>query len=332
MSALTLSSLPPELWLNILFRACVADGGRTGCALSAASTTFRMLVAPFRYDTLALDGLPAIRAFAALLSARAGAPAPVVTRLYIAERAPPAARVEDPFEQSFRAATMSAPDFTSKSPSAAAVPTWDALECMDTDIGLILSTLAPTLAQLAVVALTCPSIDAFVPGDAPLPRLAELTLVGVPLYAAGLQAPSSRLPALRRLHVLADEAGWRSLRVPVGVTHARMSNSSRADTDALVPHPYEDVAATGQDQDASAPAPAQLVLHPRPTPADAAEPALRAAWETRLASGARAAVKLNGNATYTLYQARADWLSRAQGGDGCWALSGAVVHTAIIEA
>jgi hypothetical protein len=340
MSSLTLSSLPAELWLDIFLRACVADGGRTGCALSASSTTLRTLVAPFRYDTVALEGLPAINAFAELMAdnTRAGVPPPAVTRLYISERAPPAALADDPFEQSYRAATLSAPADSAKSSAAAAAasatiaPSWDALEAMDADIGTILSTLAPTLAQLAVIGLTFPSIDAFVPGEVALPRLEEFTLVGAPLCATGPQAPSARLPALRRLHVLADEAGWRSLRVPAGITHARMSNSSRADADALAPHPYEDAAAADQDADASAPAPTQVVLHPRPTPAVDSEPALRAVWKARLAAGARAAVVLNGNATYTLRQARADWFARAQGGDGCWALAGAVVRAAVVDA
>jgi hypothetical protein len=342
MSSLTLSSLPAELWLDILLRACVADGGRTGCALSASSTTLRTLVAPFRYDTVALEGLPAINAFAELMAdnTRAGVPPPAVTRLYISERAPPAALADDPFEQSYRAATLSAPAESAKSSAAASAaaasatiaPSWDALEAMDADIGTILSALAPTLTQLGVLGLTFPSIDAFVPGEATLPCLEELTIVGVPMCAAGQQAPSARLPALRRLHVLADEAGWRALRVPAGVTHARMSNSSRADADALAPHPYEDAAAADQDADASAPAPTQVVLHPRPTPAVDSELALRAGWEARLAVGARAAVVLNGNATYTLRQARADWFARAQGGDGCWALAGAVVRAAVVDA
>ena len=60
-----MDSLPAELWLDILARACT-DGGYTGCSLSLVSHSMRAMARPFRHQSISLVGPRQVQAFVEL--------------------------------------------------------------------------------------------------------------------------------------------------------------------------------------------------------------------------------------------------------------------------
>jgi hypothetical protein len=293
--------LPTELWTDILFRSCVADGGRTtASALSATCAHIRALIAPCRYDTVVLPSLRAVHAFAHGVVARAER-APAVTRLFVLGTKPTCGAVADAHVRSV------ARGAGSRAQLAAA------------GLGELLERLSRTLQHLAILPSLHDAVE-FLLVPTALPFLTELTIGTswvASRYRDGLDGSAvlraelvGRLPALRRLHFTQPTSGVFAVAVPAHVTHLRFSNvSAPRDTLELVRLLWSRGVLRRETLESVVLQPLRLrELYPNP-----------AALLPNDVSYTECAVLVsNGDRHYDTRQVLADWLERTRGGFGCW--------------
>jgi hypothetical protein len=296
---------PTEILMDILFRSCVSDGGRTAASLSATCQHIRELIAPFRYDTVVLAGFRAVRAFTYNVDARGGESLPV-TRLFVSGMRPTSSAVA--------AAQIgsAAHDVESRAQLSAS------------GLDTLLGKLSPTLRHLASLPSLHDPVE-FLLVPTIFPFLSELTIGTsclsfeyteriVRSIAFRGTAPVRnelvfRLPSLRRLHFTQPVSDIFALAIPSHVTHLRFSNA-RPNLDAL------ELVRLLWSRGVLRETLESVVLQPVRLPEVGVSTAELLSDDVGYAECV--AIVRNGDHFYERQQALMDWLDRTRGGLGCW--------------
>jgi hypothetical protein len=296
---------PTEILMDILFRSCVSDGGRTAASLSATCQHIRELISPFRYDTVVLAGVRAVRAFTNNVDAQGGKSLPV-TRLFVSGMRPTSSAVAAAHIGS------AAHDDESRAQLSAA------------GLDKLLGNLSLTLRHLAILPSLHDPVE-FLLVPTILPFLSELTIATSCLsfeYTERIVRSMafrgtmpvrnelvSRLPSLRRLHFTQPASDIFALAIPSHVTHLRFSNALPT-LDAL------EIVRLLWSRGVLRETLESVVLQPVRLREVGVSPAELLPGNVGYAECA--AIVRNGDRFYDSQQALMDWLDRTRGGLGCW--------------
>ncbi|EIW61549.1 uncharacterized protein TRAVEDRAFT_69879 [Trametes versicolor FP-101664 SS1] len=342
------TSIPTELWRNIITIACT-DGGFTGTSLAFTSKFFHAQSHDLRFHSLALNSLRQLEGFCAFVQLQAQHGKPRIEHLYLSFFNIPQMLRSDPRHAALgHSRPMEFDNWTTEVQAR-----WN--ERLAAAWTTLITHAAPTLRTLCIVEEDVPLALGF---SCDLPRLEELSWRGYirAFRAPGLQeqgASLRRFPSLKRVHFVSGNSDSvvdaLAAAVPSSLTHLRISNVSDWDAKlpaalaralGLPPPPSqfwdapddEDV----QPEEATLPHLRVVVIHAMPpdTSDEDAAPFYYDPWQSvceeldwLVRKGQErmdrvqvlmVAGKRRWGSRWAAERMRVNWLSRMTGGQGCW--------------